>query len=180
MDIEEFGEDDVFVNVHGYDRWDRGITEDAMRKIAELFPGKIYGIAEEGFEDQLHTRDQTEEENIIRSREEQGRFDRRGLGIENADHVVLAGGEYGFCHNKAYRIIEREVDDAEFIFPPEACFGLAETSNPDLFLYTFDEFQSGDLPVEDTTYFVEQIAETKQRHEEYDWSQCSIQPVLVE
>lgn len=180
MDIEEFGEDDVFVNVHGYDRWDKGITEDAMRRIAELFPGKIYGVAEEGFEEHLHTRNQTEEENIIRSREKQGRFDRRGLGIDNADYVVLAGGEYGFCHNDVYNILETEVDNAEFIFPTEACFGLAETSNPNLFLYRFDEFQTGDLPVEDTTYFAAKIAETRQKHGEYDWNQCSIQPVLVE
>lgn len=179
MHIDDFGEQDVFVNIHGYDRWDiRSQVEEPVERISEEFPGKVFGVAEEGFEDELYGHEDMDL--TIQSRPRSGKFDRRGLEIDDANYVVLSGGEYGACHHSSYEILRSEVDDAEFIFPPEACFGWVECKNPDLSSYTLDEFQRGTLPVNDQQYFGQKIIERREDLGDYDWGSSSIQPVKVD
>lgn len=182
MHINDLSAQDVFVNVHGYEKWDKGLTKEPIENIVEDFPGEIFGVAEEGFGDELHGRENIPDENIIQSRPQQGRFDRRGLGIKDADYVVMAGGEYGLCHHGAYEIMRNEADDAEFIFPPEACFGWYKCSKPEFMGYRLDELHNGTLPVSDQQYFSQKIIEERGENEkmgEYDWKTSSIQDVEV-
>ena len=178
MDISDFGSSDVLFNVHNYDEWASGKTREEVELLAENFPGKIYGLTEKGFEDQLYGVDNVD--SFIQTGEKSGNFQGFDQDIEDADYVVLVGGNFGFCHHDAYSVLDQEHDfDTEFVFPPEACFRRFESPNPDLGVHTLQEIQDGRLDIDnDQEYFVRKVAE-ETGFDKYDWDKCSIQRINV-
>lgn len=179
ISIEDLGEKDVLVNVHGYEKWDKGLTRQETESIISEFPGDVYGVAEHGYQDDLYGSEHMEDENVLITAPRTGHFEERNLGIRGANHLVITGGHLGQCHKEVYKILEDEAnEDTEIIFPPEACFGHVASSAPVQLLYSLENLQKGNLEgiEQDQEFFIKDVAE-KTRLEEYDWNRTSIQGI---
>lgn len=175
MDMSEFDQNDLLVSVHNYPRWSRGRTEDVSRKIMKSFPGKVYGLYEDDSREWQHGREFMDDE--LETEEGVGYFDPNELDIGDPDYVVLIGGNIGSCHGHAYESLEEDLEDAQYIFPPEACFGYVNYPTLDEGYHTLKQFQKGTIPVDRAIdRRLQDIAEETD-FERYDWSNCSIQRI---
>lgn len=139
-----FREDDVLFNIHGYTRFDKGLIEGSLTKLINDFPGEVFGVAEQGYSEDLYGFEQIPSENVFFSKPYSGVFDLENE-IEDPNSVVVAGGELSSCLNESYNILQEEMNDCSFILPTKSCYGYHSSSNPEEYLlFTLDEVLNGD------------------------------------
>jgi len=172
--LEDFSPKDILVNIHGYEKWDKGLTKSTTTKLIQEFPGQVYGISEKGYDNELYGRTHIPDENIIESKPQSGEFNNSNLDLQESEYILLAGGEIGACHWETYEILNQEVENSQFILPATACYGYIPTPNPDEFLlYSLDELLNGALDnqttIEDSQKLINQSGISK-----YDPDQTQI------